>query len=91
MAEERRAVSSSVRIGLQTVLGVVIVAILAAAVVLFATPLFLVTDTSVEGIRVLTKEQVLQQAQIPMNTRMAELDTHAVSYTHLTLPTIYSV
>jgi cell division protein ftsQ-like protein len=91
VAEERRAVSSSVRIGLQTVLGVVIVAILAAAVVLFATPLFLVTDTSVEGIRVLTKEQVLQQAQIPMNTRMAELDTHDVAVRIAELPRVKHV
>lgn len=92
MSEERRAtLSHALRTGFQTVLGLLLTVTLAVAIVLFTTPLFMVTETSVTGLRVLTKEQVLREAQVPMDTRMAQLSTHDIAVRVAALPRVKRV
>ncbi|WP_276771342.1 cell division protein FtsQ/DivIB [Lawsonella clevelandensis] len=92
MSEERRAaLSHALRTVLQTVLGLVLAVTMAVAIVLFTTSLFLVTETSVTGLRVLSQQQVLRQAQVPMETRMAELSTHDVALRVAALPRVKRV
>lgn len=92
MSEERRAaLSHALRTALQTILGLILSATMAVAIVLFTTPLFLVTETSVAGLRVLTQQQVLRQAQVPMESRMAQLSTHDIAVRVAALPRVKRV
>lgn len=92
MSEERRAaLSHALRTALQTILGLILTATMAVAIVLFTTPLFLVTETSVAGLRVLTQQQVLRQAQVPMESRMAQLSTHDIAVRVAALPRVKRV
>ena len=84
----RRSVTRSSR---AATLGLLLTAVMAITVVLFTTPLFTVTETAVTGVRVLTKQHVLKQAQVPLQTRMAQLRTHDIAVRVATLPRVKRV
>lgn len=80
-----------VRLALQTILAIVLVLTVAASVILFMTPLFVVKTVQVEGTKVLQREQVVRVSEIKIGTRLAELDTHAAAVRVAQLPRVKKV
>ena len=73
------------------VVAAVVVLVLVAMWIVRSSSVLCVNTIEVHGTHLVTASQVEQAAKIPKGQPLARVNTDAVSYTHLTLPTILLV